>query len=227
MAVTVDTLRRFDIFSKLNSDLLGLLAESAVLKSYGRREVVLSAGGQGDAVCFVFEGRLQGVDFTIDGREVGLYFSEPGDYVGVLSLFDGDPQPDYVISLSRSMVIHIPRSELLSVAKSEPDLFAEFGAHIAKRLRAAMKQRGLLGITNINQRVCAQLYMLLQESRLPGVIQNPPTHQELAIMLSTSRETVTRIFQKLQSNTVLKRNGTAEILILDAAALEALATSSD
>lgn len=49
---------------------------------------------------------------------------------------------------------------------------------------------------------------------------NPPTHQEMAIMLNISRETVTRVFQALISNEVVQRNGTASLVVLNPSVLD-------
>jgi DNA-binding GntR family transcriptional regulator len=54
-------------------------------------------------------------------------------------------------------------------------------------------------------------------------IQNPPTHQEIAIMLNVSRETVTRAFQKLQNQKIVQRDGPGSLLITSLAALKELA----
>jgi DNA-binding Lrp family transcriptional regulator len=58
-------------------------------------------------------------------------------------------------------------------------------------------------------------------------INNPPTHMEIAIMLNLSRETVTRVFQTLQNRQIVKRDGSALLLVNDLAALEKLAKGSD
>jgi DNA-binding transcriptional regulator YhcF (GntR family) len=41
------------------------------------------------------------------------------------------------------------------------------------------------------------------------LIAHAPTHQELAIMVNSSRETVTRVFQLLQGRGVVERDGNA------------------
>jgi CRP-like cAMP-binding protein len=56
------------------------------------------------------------------------------------------------------------------------------------------------------QRVCAQLMQLTLKSN-NATIAFAPTHQEIAIMINTTRETVTRAFQKLQADGVLIRDG--------------------
>jgi DNA-binding transcriptional regulator YhcF (GntR family) len=40
-----------------------------------------------------------------------------------------------------------------------------------------------------------------------------PTHQELAIMINASRETVTRVFQLLQNKSVVQRDGNDLLLL--------------
>ena len=108
-----------------------------------------------------FEGRLQGVDFTIDGREVGLYFVEPGDFCGELGLFDDGPQPEYVIALTASVVVYVPAAELREIMLKTPDVMNVLGGKLAARVRQMTYQRSLLGLPNIAQRVCCQLWMLV------------------------------------------------------------------
>ena len=56
--------------------------------------------------------------------------------------------------------------------------------------------------------MCAQLVLLAEKvSDGSMVIVMPPTHQEIAIMVNTSRETVTRTLQFLQGLKVLARDG--------------------
>jgi CRP-like cAMP-binding protein len=74
-----------------------------------------------------------------------------------------------------------------------------------------LAQRTLLSMPTPAQRVCAQLVQLSHantNSQAPNVA-NAPTHQEIAIMINTTRETVTRVFQKLQAQGIIKRDGSS------------------
>ena len=77
MDVTPELLKNFPILKTLADKDLAKLARHSVIRKFSRRGIVLAAGNREENLCFLFEGRLQGVDFTIDGREVGLYFVEP------------------------------------------------------------------------------------------------------------------------------------------------------
>ena len=194
MQVTPELLSRFDLLKPLPREALERLAPHASLARFARRAVALEAGVRENKVCFLFEGRLQGVGFTIDGREVGLYFVEPGDFCGELALFDDNPQPEFVIATTAASVVYVARNPLREVMLNTSTVSNTVGRKLAQRVRQMTMQRTLLGLSNIPQRVCGQLYLLVNEDQRKAEsseIANPPTHMEIAIMLNLSRETVT------------------------------------
>jgi CRP-like cAMP-binding protein len=227
VAVTVDLLRVFPILQGLSDTVLSQLAQQSLLRHYARRAIVLSAGQHEESLCFLYEGRLQAVDFTVDGREVGMYFIEPSGFCGELGLLDQGEQPEYIVALTRSQVVLVPMALLREVMNQSPSLMSLLCQRLAARVRAMTQQRSLLGLPNIAQRVCGQLQMLVNtRSWQPDeqqLIHNPPTHQEIAIMLNLSRETVTRVFQQLQGQKIVKRDGTSRLLIDDPGTLAQLA----
>ena len=202
---------------------------------------MLSAGESKGTVCFLFEGRLQGLDFTIDGKEVGLYFVEPGDFCGELALFDSDPQPEFVIALTSAVVVFVQTKDLQEVMLKCPGVMNVVGNKLASRIRQMVFQRSLLGLPNIGQRVCCQLWTLVSDrdkarisdkdqleiNQKPAEIQHPPTHMEIAIMLNVSRETVTRVFQSLQNRQIVRRGGPTKLLIIDPKALKQFAEGTE
>jgi CRP-like cAMP-binding protein len=95
---------------------------------------------------------------------------------------------------------------------------------LTKRIRDQSNQRQILGIISPLQRICALLQNLSKEGKDPELIANAPTHQEIAIMVNLTRETVTRAFQVLQSQGALARNG--DDLKVDTGKLKQLAEKS-
>ena len=227
MLVTSELLKTFSLFETLDNDDLSYLAQRSQIERFARRAVILNAGSQEEQVCFLFEGRLQGVDFTIDGREVGLYFVDPGDYCGELSVFDFGAQPETVIALNSAAVVFVPVEALREVADRQPVIMASLGNKLAGRIRQMTLQRSLLALPNITQRVCCQLWLLVpdetKDSQQSAEIKDPPTHMEIAIMLNVSRETVTRVFQQLQKRQIVSRDGPSKLLINDLQTIKGVA----
>ena len=215
MPVSVTTLEGLPLLSHLPQVTLGHLAKHASEKWLSKREVVLQKGERPSALWFLLEGRLQGMDFTSDGREVGLYFIQPGDYFGEVAVIDHGVQPEFVTSLSRSRVLLVPQEPIRPILFGAPRVAESLCLRLANRLRETAAQRRILGLSNPVQRVCAQLVLLVSEKPVTAHlrISNAPTHQELAIMINASRETVTRVFQLLQGRGVVERESN-DLLIL-------------
>lgn len=178
------------------------------LQTYARRAMVMSKDLPASALGFLVDGRLQGVDFTVDGRSVGLYFVDPGDYFGELSLVDSKPPAEFVVAAMKSTVAFLDAKLAQALILNNPDLAQSVMLRLASRVRMVMSQRMLLSLPNPFQRLCVLLLQLPQTTRA-GVteVDQTPTHQELAIMINASRETVTRSFQLLFLNKVLVREG--------------------
>lgn len=188
---------------------LAHLATNAQQQWYSKREVVLQKEGYSNNLSFLLEGRLQGLDFTSDGREVGLYFINPGDYFGEVALIDNERQPEFVTALARSLVVSLPKDIIRPVLFGVPKIAEALCRQLASRLRQDTAHRRILGLPNPLQRVCAQLELMWVTHNTQTIVANAPTHQELAIMINSSRETVTRAFQLLQGRGVVERDGNA------------------
>ncbi|OOV86968.1 Crp/Fnr family transcriptional regulator [Oceanospirillum linum] len=240
MAVSVEILKGFGILRELPEAALAQLASQSVLKRYARREIVIDPGEQEASLCFLFEGSLQGVDFTLDGREVGLYFVRPGDFCGEVGLFGEQTNPEFVVALAKSQVVLMPYAAVSQIMYETRPLIAGLSGRLAKRVSEHTRQRAILSLNSIPHRIYRQLVQLAGLDTLHGDdagsipvdeagdescidIAYPPTHQEMAIMLNTSRETVTRVFQALQADGLVQRNGTSSLLIKKPEALYQLA----
>jgi len=183
------------------------LAKQSQVKEFNKREVVIEKGAPLLSLFFLLEGRLQGVDFTIDGKEVGTSFTDPLDFFGELGVVDSDPHPETVIAIAKSRVLAIPRNVIRPLLVGMPSMAESLVLRLSRKLREANEQRRILGLANPLQKVCAQLIILSRHAPNSSLIPDMPTHQELAIMINASRETVTRVFQLLQGQGLVLRDG--------------------
>ncbi len=231
MAVPVLLLKGFPLLHDLPDDTLAALAGEAGDLVFAKRGVVLQKGPPTPSLCLLAEGRLQAVDFTLDGREVGLYFINPWEYVGELSVLDGGEQPEFIIALARSRVITLPRESVRRAVFATPAAAERMALRLSARLRGLGAQRTILALANPMQKICAQLQLLVVPPAPGGQptlelrIANAPTHQEIAIMVNTSRETVTRVFQVLQAHGAVQRQGN-DLLVSDPQLIEQVARGS-
>ena len=208
MPVLVPILQSLRLFDTLALEQLVALSPTLSERTAERREVVIKRGQVDAGLGFLIEGRLQSVDFTMDGREVGLHFVDNGNFFGELSVIDRQPAAEYVIAVAPSRILFVDQERARALMFSTPQAAEAVSHRMAERIRQATRQRSLLALPSSFQRVCAQLLSMTRPGRTGVVvIELPPTHQEIAIMVNTSRETVTRTLQFLQGLNVVAREG--------------------
>ena len=200
-------LDRIPLLQGLDDHLLNRLASIVRVRSYQRRAYVILKGSVGDEMFFVLHGKLQVVDTSDNGREVGINMLETGDIFGELSLIDGEPRSASVIAVSESLLAFLPRGEALNLFFHNPLVAERMLRRLAQRLRDVSNYRTLVAIPSAFPRI----YALLQQLAKPGqagtlVIDNMPTHQQLAIMANASRETVTRALRSMIRQQVLVKD---------------------
>jgi len=227
MPVANIVLKQFKLFCNLPDEIIAKLSQHAQLIDLPRRKVVMQKNQNAHSLGLLLSGRLQGVDITLDGKEAGLYFIEPNDFFGELSVIDKLPASEYIIAVSSAKIMTIPAEIIRVLITKSPSVAAIINARLAHRLREAQAQRTLLSMTSPLQRVSAQLlHLTLTSSKKETSIANAPTHQEIAIMINTTRETVTRVFQTLQKKGLIKRNGNT-LMVLNLKKLKLLATDTE
>lgn len=208
MPIAFQYLLKFQLLQDLPQDTLMRLASRMEDRQFSKREVLSTKEQTTFALGFLVSGRLQGVDFTVDGRGVGLFFVEPNDFFGELSVVDGKPAAEHIIAVSKSRALFLDSSLARQLIFEHPSIAQAVMARLSQRVREVTAQRTLLALPNPFQRLCVQLLLLARPSELrEAVLEHAPTHQELAIMINSSRETVTRAFQTLILRKVIERQG--------------------
>ena len=200
-------LRQFSLFANVPEEDLKRAARLMRVRHIGRREIVCRKEEAADGLYLLFSGSLQAVDITEDGREIGLNLIGPGSFFGELSVIDGLPRSAHIIALQPSVVGVIPQEAAREIFYKLPATAEAMMRHLTEMVRNLSSYRALLAIPNAQQRVYALLQQMGQ--RMPGglmVIQNLPKQQEVAIMINTSRETVSRAVAHLVSTGVLEKD---------------------
>jgi CRP-like cAMP-binding protein len=216
-------LQQIPLLSGLKPQALSQVGGALTFRSYDKGAYVLHKGGEGAHLVFLLSGRLRVVDLTEDGREVGLSFLSPGDYTGELSIIDGMPRSASVVATEPSLLAFLPRLQAQALIYTQPLVAERVLRRTVAKIRQASDYRVMLGINNAFQR----FYTLVgQMARVgPGglvVIENLPTQQEIAAMINTSRETVSRALRVLLEKGIVEKD-LRRLIVRDPAALRRMA----
>ena len=212
MSIESQLLDEIPLLSGLGAQEKQRIASVAKHIRASKRQLVIEKGSESLGLWVLLDGRLQGTDYTIDGREVGLYFIAPKQFFGELALIDKQPNPEHIVATAQAELILIPNAVCLDLIKYHPDIATQIAKTLASRVRGLIRQRTLLTLSTPMQRLAAQLIDLVDNSDGEVKIKFAPTHQELAMMINSSRETVTRAFRSMQVQGIVKRDGSVLII---------------
>jgi CRP/FNR family transcriptional regulator/CRP/FNR family cyclic AMP-dependent transcriptional regulator len=211
-------LNRVPLFDGLSSDEFETLSTVVQTSTFPKSRLVILAREEGDSFFIILRGRVKVAISGTDGREMILSVLGRGEFFGELSLLDGRPRSASVTTLEETTLLVLRRSDFLRILNEQPSLAIKLIVGLASRLRKADMQMANLALLGITDRISNVLLGLAQDHGVQtdeGVlIQNRPTHQTLAGMSGTARETVTRVLKRLEAAGYIRSKG-RQVLILN------------
>lgn len=202
----VSWLVHMDLFEGIEPDFLEQVARHMVWCPFSKGEVVVAKGDESRSLAFVFDGQLQVVDTLEDGSQVGLGFINRGSHFGELSVIDGGARSASVIAIKASKVAFLPGEHALGLILQNETLSLRIMKRLANMVRFTSNQLAMLSGQEVPQRV---VNLLLHLSRVEGddsaLVPDLPSQKTLALMVSASRETVSRCLNDLVAKGVLRK----------------------
>ena len=204
-------LRNVPLFESLSEEDLAALAKVTITRTFSRDSVIILAEEEGDTLFIIENGQVKVSIVSEDGREVILSLLGAGAVFGELSLLDGKPRSANVIATKDTELIMLRRADFIQLIFKVPKIATALLAELASRLRRTDRQIEGLALLDVTSRISETLLQLAGdqgvETETGIVIRNRPTHQELANMSGTTRETVSRVLKRLENQGYIQCQG--------------------
>ena len=198
-----ELLKRVPLFEGLSNNELTALSDVATLRVFPKDRVVIMAAEEGDSLFVIHQGQVKVSIVSEDGREVILSILDEGNFFGEMSLLDGHPRSANVTTTTETELLMVRRADFLHFIQKSPQTAIKLLSVLANRLRKTDRKIEGLALSDVTGRITQTLLQLAEEQGSPtldGVlIKDRPTHQDLANMSGTTRETVSRILKRLES----------------------------
>lgn len=215
----LEALRSIPLFSHVADGDLEQIASHLIERRYPRNTTIVEEGLPGDYMYIIREGRVKVTKLSEDGREKILAFFEPGHFVGDMALLDRAPRSASVKALTPVRVLALSRADFTGLIRKSPDLAIAVIRELSGRLRAVNDQASALSFQRVKDRTKGLLIRLAKDEAadVEHVMTPALTHQQIADMIGTSRETVTRVIKDLKGMGWLGQDGKRYVVSKDAA----------
>jgi CRP-like cAMP-binding protein len=178
--------------------------------------VLVAQDEPGDALFIIAQGRVKVALFGENGRELTLSILQPGDFFGEMSLIDSRPRSANVVALDDTTVLALTRDGFRAHLAAHPQTALNIMAELTVRLRRADETIAQLALHDVESRLSRTLLRLAKEdgeqSDAGLVLRKRPTQQDLANMVGSCRETISRTFTSMIKRGLLVPKGRALVL---------------
>jgi CRP/FNR family transcriptional regulator/CRP/FNR family cyclic AMP-dependent transcriptional regulator len=213
----IDSLRAIPLFSSVSDEDLTSITSLLIERRFPKHKTIVEEGLPGDYMYVICEGRVKVTKLSGDGREKILELLEAGSFFGEMSLLDSAPRSASVKALTDVRILALVRNDFLNLLCRSSDLALAVIQELTQRLRQQDEQASSLSFQCVKDRTRGLLLRLARdEIGVPNRRATPSlTHQQIADMIGTSRETVTRAVKGLKQEGWLTQDGKSYLVPVD------------
>ncbi len=214
----IQYLKKIPVFADLPDDALLAIHQHSSERTYRRGAVIFFEGDPGEGFHYVKSGRVKIVKVAGDGREHIIKLLVPGDIFAEVLLFNSQPYPATAIAAEDAAVGIIRNADLELLVLANNKLALQLIKALSQRLLYAQQKIKNLALGDVLARTAETLLRLGREHGRSGengsiVIAVGLSRQELANLVGTTRETVTRTLSALRREKIIDFAGDDLIIL--------------
>jgi CRP/FNR family transcriptional regulator, cyclic AMP receptor protein len=202
---------------------LDVAASVIQLRNYEPETIIFQEGDRGEALYMLTEGMVKLSKVDLGGYEKTLAILQPPEFFGEMALLGNTNRSATAISIGHIQTYLLFADDFNKLIQTYPSVSLNLTTTMAQRLRGMGDEAQILSYKDAQGRVAFVLLRLYRsgviELDAKGFALVKLTHQELANLAGTSRETVTRALKVLENEGVIETKP-KEIIITDIQGLE-------
>jgi CRP/FNR family cyclic AMP-dependent transcriptional regulator len=218
-------LRADKIFCNLPAHTVQALEAIKYTTAYPKGAVLFVEGQAPRGVFILCRGRVKLSICSSDGKTLILKIAEAGEVLGLSASVSGKPYELTAETLDPCQVNFVKREDFLRFLREHNDVCLRVAEQLSEKYNTACHEIRSLGLAHSAAEKLAKLILEWAVknggSRQPDRMKLTLTHEEIAQMIGTSRETVTRLFADFKKRQLIQLKGST-LVIRNRAALETL-----
>ena len=222
MTKNLNIISTIPLFNGLPEDQIAAIKKIAIEKQISKGEIIVSEGDDGEGFFVIAEGRVKVFKVSSEGKEQILHIFGPGQPFGEVPVFSGQRFPANAQAIDKTRVLLFPRRSIVDLISANPSLALNMLAIMSIKLRQFALQIENLSLKEMPARLASYLISLADEQNNDNFVTLKISKGQLASILGTIPETLSRVFAKLSGQNLINVEG-KKITLLDRHGLEDLA----
>jgi CRP/FNR family cyclic AMP-dependent transcriptional regulator len=222
LAEKIGYLREIDIFCDLTPEDMTWLEQTTAMFTCPKGQIIYAPGETGEILFLLKRGRVQIYRLSAEGKKLVVATLEAGTFFGEMNFVGQGMYESFAEALEPSVVCALSRPDLIRLVQAKPMVAVRLLHAVGQRLVETQAALEDLAFKPVPARLAA-LLLRLQKSH--GDVIEGISHQELADMAGTLRETATETLDEFKAAGWIE-TGRRKLVIRDAAALQAVAANT-
>jgi len=218
----IDIISQAPLFSGLPEDQLNEIKQIAIDKFYDKGKTVFLEGDDCNGFYIVAAGKVKIYKVSFEGKEHILHIYGPGNPFGEVPVFSVQKFQANAQTILKSHLLFFPRTAFVDLISNNPSLSLNMLAILSVRLRQFTVQIENLSLKEVPGRLASYLLYLANEQGQEDFVTLNISKGQLASLLGTIPETLSRILAKMNKQNLIEVSG-RNIKLLDRIGLEELA----
>ncbi|WP_326907335.1 Crp/Fnr family transcriptional regulator [Sedimentibacter sp. MB31-C6] len=213
------------IFHELTPEEKKDIMDSSSHKKYRKGDIIFTPGDSFDNLFVVNSGMVKISKISILGKEQILRILEPGDFMGELSLFSKTILNNTAEALQPTEICIIRGTRIKELLLQKPEISLKFLQRYTERIEESEELIEQIGLRDVEQRIANYLLLEIEKNEIENKnneyeITLPVSKGDLASLIGTSQETLSRKLSFFQDNGWIKLKGQRNITVTDIVSLE-------
>jgi CRP/FNR family transcriptional regulator, cyclic AMP receptor protein len=190
---------------------------------YPKSAVLFIEGQRPRGVFVLCTGKVKLSTSSSQGKTIITKISEPGDVLGLNATISNRPYEVTAEMVEPGQANFISREALLQFLRDHGEVAVRVAEQLSRNYYVAYEEIRTLGLTSSPAEKFAKLLLSWDSAKTDGQnqIRLTLTHEEIAQMIGTTRETVSRLFADFKKKELVQIKGTT-LVIRDKGALQKL-----
>lgn len=203
----ISFLRDTPMFGGLPPKQYTALAAIAQVQTYTKGEAIFWQGEPGKGFFIVTAGKVKIFQTSLSGKEQILNFFGTGEHFAEVPAFDGGCFPVSAAALEDTELLFFPRVDFLNLITEYPSLALNILAIFAGHLRKLVNLVETVSLKEVPGRLAAYLLTLSERQGNQDTVELDITRGQLAAVIGTIPETLSRGLAKLSQEGLISVNG--------------------
>lgn len=215
-------LSQVDLFNDLSLQQLDEVGSIISDKKYKKGELIFADGDDGIGFYIVITGRVKVYKVSPDGKEQIMHIFGPGQPFAEVPVFEGSRYPANAEAMEQCRLFFFPKKDFIKLIQANPSLSMNMLASLSQRLKQFSRLIESLSLKEVPGRLASYLLYMSDKNGSIEEFELDIAKSQLASLLGTIPETLSRIFTRLSQHDLIRIQGPM-IAILDRTGLEDLA----